>query len=57
MFISAGVMALDEEFSANGKSTTTVINYLSESYAKDRELLIDRRYKKCYLNTSANNYL
>ena len=47
---------MSEEFSANGKFATAVTNYLSKNYAKEGELLIDKRYKMCYLSTSANNY-
>ena len=49
----AGVVALGEELSTDGKCTTAVINYLPENYAKEGEALIDRRYK----DTGANNYL
>ena len=56
-FKKAGVVAMSGKFSTNGKSTTAVINYLSKNYAKEGETLIVKRYKKCYLNTNANNHL
>ena len=53
----AGVAAMGEEYSTNGKFTTVVINFLSRNCAKEGEPLIDKRYKKCYLNTDDDNYL
>ena len=57
MFKKDGVAAMGDEFSTNGKFTTAVINYLSENYARKAEPLIDSRYKKSYLITSANNLI
>ena len=47
---NAGVIAMGEDFSANGKFTRVFTNYLSENYAKEGEPPI-------YISYSANNSL